>query len=150
MTGEVAFREVQRFRQWWLWVLLGLAGLVSVVAGGPVGLLIIGAIAVLFRSLRLVTEVRTDGLYVRFAPLHRSFRRVPWEAIDSVESVTYRPLREYGGWGIRWRPATIAFNVSGSRGVYVTRSDDRDLLVGSLRPDELATAIRDGMHEAEE
>ncbi|SEP86101.1 DUF6141 family protein [Natrinema salaciae] len=148
MTPEVAFREVQRFRQWWLWALLGLVGLVSVVAGGPVGVLTIAAIVVFFWSLRLVTEVRTDGLYVRFVPLHRSFRRVPWDAIDSVESVTYRPLREYGGWGIRWRPSTIAFNVSGSRGVYVTRPDDRDLLVGSHRPDELATAIRDRMSEA--
>jgi hypothetical protein len=99
-------------------------------------------------SLRLITEVRDDGLYIRFAPLHRSFRRVSWTAIDSVEATRYRPLREHGGWGIRWRPGTIAYNVSGSRGIYLTRPDDRDLLVGSQRPDELATAIRDTMREA--
>lgn len=98
-------------------------------------------------SLRLITEVRDDGLYVRFAPVQRSFRRVPWSDIESVESMRYRPLREYGGWGVRWRPGTVAFNVSGSRGVFLKRLDDRDLLVGSQRPDELATAIRDRMRE---
>lgn len=148
MSREVPFREVQRFRQWWLWTLLGVVGLVSVVGMGPLGVVVTGAVCGFMWSLRLVTEVRDDGLYIRFAPLHRSFRRVPWTAIDSVEATSYRPLREYGGWGIRWRPGAIAYNVSGSRGVLLTRPDDRDLLVGSQRPDELATAIRETMHEA--
>jgi hypothetical protein len=32
--------------------------------------------------------------------------------------------------------------------VFLARSDDRSLLVGSRRPDELATAIRETMSEA--
>lgn len=48
MASEVAFREVQRFRQWWLWVLLGVASLISIAAGGPIGMLISGLIGVLF------------------------------------------------------------------------------------------------------
>jgi hypothetical protein len=148
MSSEGAFREVQRFRQWWLWALLGVVGLVTVVGSGPLGLVLTGAICGFMWSLRLVTEVRDDGLYIRFAPLHRSFRRVPWTAIESAEATTYRPLREYGGWGIRWRPGAIAYNVRGSRGVFLTRSDDRDVLLGSQRPDELATAIRETMSDA--
>lgn len=148
MSREGTFREVQRFRQWWLWILLGLVSLVSVVTGGPGGILVAGVVVVLMWSLRLITEVREDGLYVRFAPVQRSFRRVPWSAIESVESTRYRPLREYGGWGVRWRPGTVAFTVSGSRGVFVKRPDDRDLLVGSRRPDELATAVRERVRAA--
>jgi hypothetical protein len=89
-----------------------------------------------------------EAVHVRFVPLHQSFRRVPWTAIESVESVDYRPLREYGGWGIRWRPGALAYNVSGSRGVSLSRPGDRDLLIGSQRPDELAAAIRNAMREA--
>ena len=148
MSREVVFREVQRFRQWWLWALLGLVGLATVVGSGPLGLVLTGVICVFMWSLRLVTEVREDGLYIRFAPLHRSFRRVPWTTIESAEATTYRPLREYGGWGIRWRPGAVAYNVQGPRGVFLTRPDDRDLLVGSQRPDELATAIRETMSES--
>lgn len=148
MSRDPIFREEQRFRQWVLWALLGVVGLVSVVGMGPLGVLVVGAVWGFMWSLRLVTEIRDDGLYIRFAPLHRSFRRVPWTAIESVEATSYRPLREYGGWGIRWRPGVIAYNVSGSRGVFLTRPDDRDLLIGSQRPDELATAIRETMSEA--
>ncbi|SFG86703.1 hypothetical protein SAMN04488063_3152 [Halopelagius inordinatus] len=148
MSYEVPFREEQRFRQWPLWALLGVVSLVSVVGMGPLGVVVAGVVCGFVWSLRLVTEVRDDGLYVRFAPLHRSFRRVPWTAVGSVEATTYRPLREYGGWGIRWRPDAIAYNVSGSRGVLLTRPGDRDLLVGSQRPDELATAIRETTSDA--
>ncbi|WP_089828128.1 hypothetical protein [Halogranum amylolyticum] len=148
MSHQVVFFEEQRFRQWWLWVLLGIVGLVTVVGSGPLGMALTGAVGGFMWSLRLVIEVRDDGLYIRFAPLHRSFRRVPWPAIESVEATTYRPLREYGGWGIRWRLGAIAYNVRGSRGVFLTRPDDRDLLVGSQRSDELATAIRETMSEA--
>lgn len=148
MSREASFREVQRFRQRWLWILLGVVGLFPVVTTGPLGVVIAGFVGAFVWSLRLVIEVRDDGLYVKFVPLHRSFRRVPWTAIESVESVDYRPLREYGGWGIRWRPGAIAYNVSGSRGVSLTRPGDRDLLIGSQRPDELAAAIRNAMREA--
>lgn len=148
MSREVLFREVQRFRQWPLWILLGVVSLVSVVGMGPLGVVVAGVVCGFMWSLRLVTEVRDDGLYIRFAPLHRSFRRVPWSAIDSVEATRYRPLREYGGWGIRWRPGAIAYNVSGSRGVFLTRLDERDLLIGSQQPDELASVIRASMYEA--
>lgn len=149
VSTDVPFREVQRFRQRWLWALLGIVGAVSVASGGPVGLLVTGAIVVFVWSLRLTTEVREDGLYVRFWPFHRSFEQVPWRAIAAAESVHYRPLSEYGGWGIRWRPGRVAYNVRGSRGVYLTGHDRRDILLGSQQPDELAAAIRQRMREAD-
>ncbi|MFD1512511.1 hypothetical protein [Halomarina rubra] len=148
MASTTHFREVQRFRQWWLWAILGVVGLVSVVSGGPIGILVAGGIVVFVWSLSLTTEVRNDGLYIQLWPLQRSFQRVPWTAIESAEAVRYRPLREYGGWGIRWRPGTVAYSVSGSRGVFVSRDGDRDILVGSERPDELETAIREQLHTA--
>ncbi|SFL50858.1 hypothetical protein SAMN04487950_4059 [Halogranum rubrum] len=147
-TDTVSFREVQRFRQPWLWALLAFVGVVSVVAGGPIGVIVAGVIVAFVWSLKLETEVRADGLYVKFAPLHRSFRHVAWADVDSVEAVTYRPLREYGGWGIRFRQGGLAYNVSGSEGVRIGRPDDRELLIGSQRPYDLARAMRDAMQNA--
>ena len=144
----VSFREVQRFRQPWLWALLTVVSLVSIVASGPLGVVIAGGIVLFMWSLRLETEVRDDGLYLKFAPFHRSFRHVPWSEMDSFEAVTYRPIRDYGGWGIRWGPGKLAYNVSGSQGVRIDRSDDRELLVGSQRHYDLARAIRDTARNA--
>lgn len=148
-TDTASFREVQRFRQPWLWALLAFVSIVSVVASGPLGVVVAGAIVAFMWSLRLETEVRPDGLYVKFAPFHRSFRHVAWDEMNSFEAVTYRPIRDYGGWGIRWSPGKLAYNVSGAQGVRIDRPDGKELMVGSRRPYDLARAMRDAMRNAE-
>ncbi|MFB6201819.1 MAG: hypothetical protein ABEI98_07395 [Halorhabdus sp.] len=143
MSSTPVYREVQQFRQRWLWALLGAIALL-VLAFGPVswpGLVVVGAVAAFLYSLRLETEVRSDGIYLRMRPLHRSFRRIAWAEIDRYESRTYSPLREFGGWGIRWAPGKLAYNVSGNQGVWIERTNRRDVLVGSQRVEEFATAI---------
>jgi hypothetical protein len=166
--NDVIFREVQRFHQRWLWVLVILAALVLI---GPFGygmvqqlvfdkpwgdrpmsdtaLAVTGTLAILFAigivalfaSTKLITEVRTDGLYIRFVPFHLSFRRIPLEDLAGFEARTYRPIREYGGWGIRFGRRGRAYNVSGNRGVRVDYASGRHILIGSQRADEFADAI---------
>ncbi len=164
-----AYREEQRFRQWWLLLLLAVAagapvaifayGIIQqIVLGKPFGnnpvsdaaligmavpiLLVVAAVVALIFAARLVIEVRDDGLHVAFWPLMR--RRVPFDQIKSAEARTYSPIREYGGWGIRWnlRRGT-AYNVSGKQGVQLKLADGRSILVGSRRPEELAKAIQE-------
>ena len=143
MEETPLFREVQRFRQPWIWALLGGVALLMLVLG-PIswgGLVIVGAVAGLVYSLRLKTEVRADGIYLKMWPLHRSFRRIPWSEIKQYEAKQYRPLREFGGWGIRWTPGKIAYNVRGNRGVWIERMNERGVLVGSQHPEEFIEAI---------
>ena len=143
MATDPTFRELQRFRQPWLWALLAGAGLLVLVLAPAsiLGLAVIGAVAALLYTLRLETEVRTDGVYVRMWPLHRSFRRFDWAGIERYEARRYRPIREFGGWGIRWAPGRVAYSVGGDRGVRIERSDGRDVLVGSRRPEALVAAM---------
>lgn len=101
-----------------------------------------------FHSLKLVTEVREDGLYVRFYPLHSSFRNFPFESIWNFEALTYSPIRDYGGWGIRCGPKGDAYNTSGNRGVLfelVEGNRTRRLMIGSQTPEKLALTVRQGM-----
>ena len=143
MDRESTYREVQRFRQWWLWALLGGIAILTVVLGPVawIGLGIVGAVAAFLYSLRLETEVRADGIYLRMWPLHRSFRRIAWSEIDRYEPRQYEPLREFGGWGIRWVPGAIAYNVSGNQGVWIERTSARSVLIGSQRVETLTDAI---------
>jgi len=143
MNREQTYREVQRFRQRWLWALLGGVALLMLVLG-PVswfGLVIVGAVAAFLSSLRLETEVRTDGIYLKMWPLHRSFRRISWSEIDRYEQRQYKPLREFGGWGIRWVPGKIAYSVHGNQGVWIERTNNRSVLVGSQHVEDFANAI---------
>jgi len=147
MEGDPRFREVQRFRQSWIWGLLGGIALLMLVLDLILwgGLAIVVGVAGLIYSLRLHTEVRIDGIYFKMWPIHRSFRQISWSEIKHYESKQYGPLREFGGWGIRWIPGKIAYNVSGSQGVWVERKDERSILIGSQRPEEFVKAISEAV-----
>lgn len=143
MGTSETFEETQRFGQPWIWLLIGAIGIVSVIASAGAGLVIVGAIAVLFWLVRLTTEVRGDGVYVRFAPFHRSFRQIHFDEIESYE-VTEFGLLTYGGIGIRWTPSTIAYMTARGRGVELQRDGEKSVVIGSQRANELAAAIMDG------
>lgn len=154
--GGAGFVEVQRFRQpllllllaavaapfWYLVVAHFVFG-ADVEAPGPlVGFWLFAGVLLpgFFLAAHLTTEVDDGGVRVRFPPFVD--RRIPFASIRRAEAVTYRPLREYGGWGIRWGgKGRMAYNVSGNRGVLVELDDGHTVMVGSRRADELAAAI---------
>jgi hypothetical protein len=96
-----------------------------------------------FLSLKLVTEVRDRELYVKFVRLFGSEERIPVAQIRRAAAVTYHPARDYRGWGVRMGRNGMAYNVSGNRGVELELMDDRRLLIGSQRAEELARAIEE-------
>ncbi len=159
---QPVYREVQRFRQIWIWlIVLTVAGLIwyalitQLFLQRPFGnnpmpdgwLIIFWIIFSLGLPLfvfycRLITEVREDGLYIRFFPFHLSFRKIAFNELKRCEVRTYNPIREYGGWGIRYGPKGQAYNVSGNQGVQLELVNGKRLLIGSQRPEELWQAIR--------
>jgi len=162
------FKEEQRFRHPFIWVPIFPLFVVAVVAlvlmllassgveflgsgylrGNdalvPLSLITaaLGATMVLIYVCNLTTEVREDGLYVRYFPFHLKFRRIAIEDVKKIEVKTYRPIRDYGGWGIKYGFSNgWVYNVSGNRGVKLHFVKGSPLLIGSQRPEALATAI---------
>ena len=92
---------------------------------------------------RLSVEVRPDALYVHHYPLVRE-ERIEYTSLASCEVVTYRPILDYGGWGIRCGRGDRgrALNVSGNRGVQLVFTNGRRLLIGSRQADDLAGAVQ--------
>jgi len=156
---DVIFREVQRFSLWLrlFFVASMLFGVVimvygkatsgsltealSIVVTGGLALLLL-ALAAFFFLIKLEVEVRTDGLHFRFFPLQVRYKKLTADELLECYVRQYRPILEYGGWGIRcgFRGGR-AYNVSGDRGVQLLLSDDRELLIGSQKSEELAEAI---------
>lgn len=93
-------------------------------------------------AARLTTEVREEGLFIRYRPFHRREKQIPLENMVKVEAVTYRPILEYGGWGIRSGWSGKAYNARGNRGARIEYAAGQRLLIGSQRAEELAGAIR--------
>ena len=138
--SDARFREEQRFRQRWLWAILGLTGLLTAVTTAGVGAVVVVAVALLFYRIRLTTEVREDGVYVQFEPFHRSPRHVPFEAIGAVETERVG-LLTYGGLGIRFTPGTVAYLTTTGDAVRLVRPGRRTVVVGTAHPREFVDAI---------
>jgi hypothetical protein len=167
----IIYREEQSFAAWVRWLVyicMALAALLSasalkkeydeqyspdltefviaVIAGIGVPI----AIAILFYFLRLETEVRADGLYIRFVPFHIRFKKFAVSDLSECYARRYKPIREYGGWGIRCGLSGRgrAYNVSGNKGVQLVFKGGRKLLIGSQKAEKLQEAIRSIMKKS--
>ena len=125
MNGSAWFEETQGFAPWIYFLV------------GTVFLILFGLL-----TLRQTTTVESDAVTVRFGFLHKT--RIPFSEIAHAEAVTYRPVRDYGGWGIRGFGKRRALNARGNQGVLVTRADGSTLLIGSQKPRELLAALGRG------
>lgn len=147
------FQEVQAMPKAWtlLSILPGLllmfGALREGVAEGVVPLpLVVLAVALTlgfglwFRRLSLITEVDDATITLRYRGLLKT-RTVPISTVRSVKARTYRPLLEYGGWGIKFGPKGWVYNVSGKEGVQLELDGARPLMIGSRRALDLADAI---------
>ncbi len=92
-------------------------------------------------TVQLVIEVRGGDLLVGLRGLWRA-RRVPLGDIRSVETVTFDPEHDYGGYGLRSSRQGTAYIASGNRGVRLKLANGAMLVVGSQRPEELAGILR--------
>lgn len=158
MSSDTLFSEKQRFKQWWIWLiligmnLLFMIGIFKQVIGGEtfgnkpmsnigliIGAVILMLITLLFLTFRLETEIKKEGIYVRFFPFHIKFRYFPFDSIKTCYIRQYKPISEYGGWGIRYSLSQNgkALNVSGNMGLQIEFVNNKKLLIGTQKPNEL-------------
>ena len=161
----ILFRENQRFRQAWLWLLLLIIAasvwfgfIAQIILRKPLGmrpapdLLIIIFWAffglffpLFFCSLNLTVEVRIDGLGRIDSTNHRTFQTIHFEEIKQYYVRTYSALKDYGGYGVRYGKKGKAYNVSGNKGIQLELIDGKRILFGSLRPEEFIQALSEAM-----
>lgn len=110
------------------------------------GVLALVATLLLVGGLR--TEVHDDRLVVWMKGLRR--RAVPWGEVVSAEAITIRPLRDYGGWGIRYggKARGWIYNVRGTGAVRFMLQGGRVLVVGTQRPERLWMAVEEARRAA--
>lgn len=155
----VYFREEQRFSWFWMIplmipaVILGYGVYRQVWQRRPFGDYPIGntllwsvflvslVVAVWFPQIKLITEVRGDVLSIRFTSLWPE-RLIVWTDVRRLETITYKPIKDFGGYGVRWATGRgMVFNARGNRGVRMELASGERIVLGSQRPKELHEAI---------
>jgi len=91
-------------------------------------------------SVKLVTEVLPNELSVAMRGLWRSYR-ISLAAVQSVHAVTFDPISDWGGYGVRSTARGKAFIAGGNKAVELALKKGGVVLVGSQRPEELAQAL---------
>ncbi len=158
----MSYQEVQRFSSLgWIWlIILPLTGFMwytayqQLIVGNPVGtkpipnlmlVLFWGALGLamplffLWGGMR--TDVRADGVHLQALPLAFCSQHINYDEIQTYEARRYRPLLDFGGWGIRFGRSGKAYTVSGNQGVQLVFKNGQRLLVGSQHPEQLVDAI---------
>ncbi len=116
---------------------------------GSVELVVAVALIVSIAKMKLVTLVKNDGFYFRYPPFILKERRIGKNEIESFEIRKYKPIREYGGWGIRLgsRKAGRAYNIKGNIGLQLVLKSNRRILFGTQRAEALKRAMKKMMQE---
>jgi hypothetical protein len=155
-TERHSFTEIQKFNQWWLWVIL--TGLVllpvygiykQVYLGQPWGsnpmsdaglwIFFLGALAFVafFKYIELRTEIDVRGIRVRLRPI--ASKVIRWEDIDRVEPITYG----FVGYGLRFsfRYGTV-YNIRGNKGLAVYLREGGRFVIGTQREEEMVLLLK--------
>tara|TARA_B100001964_G_scaffold157832_1_gene173311 strand:- start:78 stop:572 length:495 start_codon:yes stop_codon:yes gene_type:complete len=163
--SKISFNEKQTFRQWWIWLLILIAPTVCLALliqqaffEKPLGInqqgdfllliltVTLGAVfPLLFYIIQLETKVNSEGILLKFRPFHINWIKLDFNEIKMAESTKYKPLMDYGGWGIRYGKNGKAYNVSGDRGVLLTLKNGSRVMIGSGDVDSLYSAINENL-----
>jgi hypothetical protein len=96
----------------------------------------------LFFLLQLRIKVSEEGLHYQFFPFHFKSHTIKLEDIEKFKAMEYSPLKEYGGWGIKYGFKGKAYNVSGNKGVKIFLNNGTNIMFGSQKHLELAKALK--------
>lgn len=96
--------------------------------------------------LTMHSHVRIEGRTLRIGIVALWRRTIDVADIASVEFVTYRPLRDFSGWGIRMGmgrfAGTWAYTLEGTEGIWIHLRNGKQLLFGTRRAQDWNFALQ--------
>ena len=146
------FYETQQFRQLWVWtiILLVMFALITPIFFGVIGILLSIVLVTfsfgfifLFWKMKLITTIKEDGINIIFVPFTNFI--IPFSKIKYYKIREYRPIIEYGGWGIRFNKSGKAYTVCGTTGLQISLLNGKEILIGTQRPDPILESLNKKM-----
>jgi hypothetical protein len=154
----MVYQEETRFFSMIFYIILALviaAALLLQVQGiGSALLPIIAALALPLLFGRMLTTVNSKTLRISFGYLNLIKKEIPLVDIREARVVEYRPIRQFGGWGIRTGKfegkKTGCYSMKGKRGVLISLAHDvrvcitktNRVIVESASPEKLKASFK--------
>ncbi|NAW50484.1 hypothetical protein GNY06_03475 [Elizabethkingia argentiflava] len=154
------YKEKQRVNQLWIWGILIFILIVlvfgtykQVFEGNNFGskpvsnltLIIITVFFLLFAlfisAIKLITNIDKTGIQIQFIPFF-IVKKYEWDQISKVYIKEYSPLRDFGGWGIRYSSQGKAFSLRGRYGLQLELISGDKILIGTQKKEDLQNILQ--------
>ena len=166
--NTIIYNEIQRMKQAWIWLVLSLISLLIFSYGlfsqsvlkKPWGnepidndkLIIIAIIVSLFllimyfvfKGTRLITQIKTDGIYLSYPPYFKKPVVYSFDEIQDFRKRKYKVIKEFGSNGVQKRPKKkeIAYTVFGNDGIELILTSGYKILIGTQRGEYFLSSLR--------
>lgn len=150
--SKLLFSETQKFSQKWLllFMCITIVGIMALMIYlliqhkiGVLPVIIVTCIQLVIISLLLSFKLKTlyyaDKIEYSFAPFLRTIQTIKKEDIESIALITYAPLNDFGGWGVRIsKKYGSGYTTAGDKGVHIVLKNKRQILLGTQQPETVA------------
>jgi hypothetical protein len=91
---------------------------------------------------KLIMQIRTDGIYVRFPPWQSKFSIYNWTDVAEIFVRDYGTMREFMGWGIRYAPGKMGYIVAGNSCIEIVFKNGNKVLITTQKANEINDVLR--------
>ncbi len=153
MEKQIRISEKQKFKNPYIWTIMILLncyiiyGLISQVfldkpfGNNPLPDIILIAVfiitfSILFLLYILFLEITIDNneINIQFFPFLK--KQFSFGDIKKIDIVKYNPLKDYGGWGIRYGKNGKAYTIGGNSGLRMILLNNKEYLIGINNPEK--------------
>ena len=94
-------------------------------------------VSALIFNLKLETRIDEKSISFRYIPFIWKWRRYPKETIKSCTVISYNPITDFGGWGLKGNKTTKGYSVVGDEGVLLDVGKEKKIMIGTMKAKEL-------------
>jgi hypothetical protein len=150
---DMLYREEQRLRNKSLWIiavvifaLLGVGLWVNQANGSlitmyVISILVVAAVFGIAASLKLVVTVQDAGIGIVLRWLQSKPVMIKWEDIASVSQEAVSPVKDFGGWGLRYNRRATGYIFKGREAVRVRLKSGREFVITTDNGKELIESV---------
>ncbi len=85
----------------------------------------------LILSISLETRIDQFGIQYKYYPFIRNWRKIPKKEIRNVQVISFNPILDFGGYGLKRNRSTKLYNILGDEGLLIDTDEKRKILIGT-------------------
>ena len=103
---------------------------------------VVSALAIVVTNTKMVTQIRSDGIYVRFPPFQAGYKKFLWKDMKQVYIRRYSAISEFQGWGIKTGPMGTGYIVAGDVGIQIVLKNNYKVLIGTQQSEKVDAILK--------